>query len=99
MPSGGDAVQHVASVYDDLAKLQRHLELERCRIAAVLVFDDEDYVAASPAPEGVDSDTLGIPAAKAVVGDDVPGAVWRLVVGHTRYEPEAGVCMTLTSKK
>lgn len=36
-----DGLQHVKSVEDDLVKLDRHLRLGRCHVAAVLIVDDE----------------------------------------------------------
>jgi hypothetical protein len=74
-----DAVRRVQSVYGDITKLCRHLELGRCRVAAVAVFDDEDYFATSMGPE--DEENLGTPASAMQAGDDVPGPVWRLVLG------------------
>lgn len=73
-----DATTRTASVYEDIAKLRRHLELSRCRVAAVLVFDDEDYFVESLAPE--DDQRLGTPATRGPL-EEVPGPVWRLIIG------------------
>lgn len=60
-----DAHKRAASVHADVAKLDRHLALGRCRVAAVLVVDDEDFFSTTPVPES----------------DGVPSSVWRLVAG------------------
>lgn len=67
-----DATKRATSVYEDIAKLGRHVTLGRCQVAAVLVFDDEDYFFA----EG---------AAASPVTEPVPG-VWMLVVGPSTLE-------------
>lgn len=60
-----DAHKRGASVHADIKKLDRHLELDRCSVAAVLVVDDEDFflMAGDPEPH------------------DTPSSVWRLVAG------------------
>lgn len=65
-----DATKRVASVYDDIIKLDRHLALGRCQVAAVLVVDDEDYYAQSSSPTEKPTG---------------PG-VWRLIAGPRTLE-------------
>src|ERR1700690_3648840 len=38
-----DAGKRVEQIPADLAKLARHVELERCSVAGMLIFDDEGY--------------------------------------------------------
>ena len=45
-----DAVKRIASARADIARLQRHIDLGRCEVAAVLIVDDEDFYPASTCP-------------------------------------------------